>query len=564
MPDAILDGFFRAPAQAPLRLGFIAPQENGLLAAKRLADPERAIVTSTGRAPLVEPAPTINPGLAELRTFATDWLFRVHVIPAAIKVSNPVEGSPIRFLLWSAFPWPNPLDGIAAEGETGLELTVAAGVTWKGWEQREEGVIVTRAAPPIVSALYLFDFRHGEGTLTFEAERATVIKQHAQVPVVERLEWQTDVLRSVNGATQRVSVRRHPRRKLSYDILAASEQEIRELAIVLAGKIASPLVLPIWAEPCKLTAPTTGSPIVSASAALSELKAGDTAYLESADRSQGELVRVASVDRVAGTITLADPIVRTFAAGDYLYPCVIAYIPDGSGMDRFQTNAARARIEATVTERAPIVGNGATVPTYDGLPLLNRRPAINGTAAESYALNHELIDFGGAIASVSAEDIATVTRPRVYEIADQAELQFWRAFLAQVRGRSREFYTPTFRPNFVAAVSPPEGANEIFILAEPDTFSFWMDLSNRRDIYLEREDGSGVIRRVTAITDQGDGTLKASFAVPVRAVGDPAIVSISMLERARLASDSVEITHLNTGARIALSFEAGRNDGADV
>jgi hypothetical protein len=70
---------------------------------------------------------------------------------------------------------------------------------------------------------------------------------------------------------------------------------------------------------------------------------------------------------------------------------------------------------------------------------------------------------------------------------------------------------------------------------------------------------------VTAIADQLDGTVKASLSSPLPADMDtnPAF-SVSMLERARLATDNVEITHLTQGARIALTFEAGKNDGADL
>jgi hypothetical protein len=563
MSDGLFTGI-TAPA-APSLIGWQTPTANLELLPDTAAPYEAANVTGTPRATPVPLAAKWPLGFVEPSTFVTDILFRVHITPGAISVSSPVEGSPILFEIWNAFPWVNNLDSIFAEGNDGLELNFATGETWRAWQPKSKGIIVTKAAPPVVSASYLFDFRHDTATLAFQAQRATLIKQHAQVPIVERLEWETDVMRSINGVTQRVSVRRHPRRKLGYDILAASEQKIRELAVILADKLATPIILPLWAEPMRLTADTDGTPSLYADVQFAEVTAPQTGWLERADRTDGELVRIEAIDRNTGRVSLADPIVREFSEGDFLYPCVAAYLADGTGMSRYQTNAATAKIDGLVIDRVPLEGHGATVSTYDGLPLLDRRPAIDGTAAESYTLNHDTFDFGGAVITVSAEDLATITRPRVYEIDDQADLQFWRAFLGQVRGRAREFYTPTFRPNFGIAVPPEPLSAELLLQAEPDTFSFWLDLSNRRDIYIERTDGSGLIRRVTAIADQLDGTVKASLSSPLPADMDtnPAF-SVSMLERARLATDNVEITHLTQGARIALTFEAGKNDGADL
>ena len=560
----VLDQIVAAGQVPPARLvGWVSATANQALLPPAVADVGATETTPTPRAPYSEPAAKPAPGLAIPASYTTDFLYRVHVRPAALQVSSPVEGAPIEFQVWNAYPAPNVLDQIEAEGADGLELTFTLGATWRAWEERAEGVIVTRSAPPIVSAVFLFDFREGDGRLAFDAERATVIRQHAQVPIVERLEWQTDLLRSLDGRVQRVSVRRHPRRRLSFKIVPKSEQEIRELAVVLASKTAAPVVLPVWSEPCRLTGAASGSSVFC-DVSLSELSAGDSAWIERADRSDGELVRVESVDRGLGLVTLSDPLVRQFEAGDVLYPCVSAYLPDGSGLARRRVNVATATIEATVDGRAPLVGHGATVPTYDGLPLLDRRPAIERDAAESYALNFETIDFGGAIRTAAPEPVVTVKRPRLYDLADQSDLQFWRAFLAAVRGQSREFYTPTFRPNFVAVDQPTPGAAELLVAAEPDTFSFWMDLSNRKDIYIERADGAGIIRRVSSYSDQGDGTIRVSFTSSIAEAGDPPIVSLSMLERARLGSDTVEITHLAQGARLALTIETGRVDGADL
>lgn len=535
MSDTLLLGYAQ-PGEAGHRPGYTNPMHP-------ITGPFKAagvdlMSTGTARGAFQKPNPVRLSDFRIADTFASDFLYRIHVKPRAIKVSNPTEGAPVFFSVWSAYPWENPLDGITATGDTGLDLTLGVGEVFTGWQERVEGVI------------------------EFIAERATVIHQHAQVPVLERFEWKTDAMRSINGKVQRVSVRRNPRRTLNYDILLTNEQDLREIAITLAGKVAAPVVLPIWAEPIKLEGVAGVSKTILADASFSELKVGDTIWFERCDRGASELGRVAEIDRVGKTITVSDTIANSYAIGDYVYPCVSAFLPDGTGIQRHQTNAGRVKIEGTVTTRDSLVGHGATVQFYEGLPLLDRRPSIEGTAAESYEHHFETFDYGGVRTIVSPDPISTAKRPRIYEIDGQDELQFWRAFLAQIRGRVREFYTPTFRPNFLPAEQPGAGATEIIIAADPDYFSFWMDLVNRRDVYIERTDGSGFIQRIATVNDNLDGTISVAFGVPIWNPGEAPIYALSMLERARLATDTAEIVHLSNGAQISLTLESGIHDDA--
>jgi hypothetical protein len=497
-------------------------------------------------------------------TMASDFFYRVWVIPAVIEVDNPTEGAPIGFEIWSAFPWDNELDAINSTGADGLELTIAPGSDWNPWETVEAGVIVTREAPPLVQALFVFDFRHDETELEFTAERATIVGQHAEQGMIERLEWKTDVLRSINGKTQRSSVRRNPRRRLSFDIVATTEQELRELSATLAGRMTAPVVLPLWAEHMTLTADYAGGDTIFADCSFAEIVEGDSLYVERRDRSYAELARVTEVNRGAGTFTLSNALTASFSAGDVCYPAVSAWLPDGTAINRHQTAAGRITLEALVTQRQELVGHGATVSTYEGLPLLERRPLANGTVSESYATNGQRLDFGGSIVLASPEALATITRSRQYWIEDQADLQFFRAFLAQVRGRAREFYVPTYRPNFIPLEQPENGETDVVIEAEASQFQFWIDQTNRRDVYLERTDRTGEVLRVSGITDQGDNTLRVSFSSPIMAEGLAPILSFSIVERARLATDGVQIMHDDNGATLSLTFEAGINDDANI
>lgn len=151
------------------------------------------------------------------------------------------------------------------------------------------------------------------------------------------------------------------------------------------------------------------------------------------------------------------------------------------------------------------VGNGATLTTYESLPVWDRKLPVDSTVEDGVHGMTEILDHGGAPYALPTADRADWYR-RVRIVAGRrAAWQWFRLFMYAVRGCAGRFWLPTWR-NDLEYVSH----NGSTLVIDPGDFSAWWPRIHR-NVMIRQEDGTITYAEITAATG-GTLTLSASLS----------------------------------------------------
>lgn len=186
-------------------------------------------------------------------------------------------------------------------------------------------------------------------------------------------------------------------------------------------------------------------------------------------------------------------------------------------------------------------GAGATVATYDGRPLWDRRIQVQDTATDSIQSLAEIVDLGGIPISIGTATQPDWGRALLVNRELGAEFQWLKAFIAAVRGCQRAFWLPSYRADLVGASW--SGSN--LIVSGPDDvfggLASWWPLQRDR-IQVQQSDGTLVLAKITAAVDNHDGTMTLTLGTVQGTPTGAAITRLSWLELCRFDKPVFEIT----------------------
>ena len=516
----------------------------------------RAQTFVRGPAPIFQPDQSgrfLAGGLAA--GMLNDYYNRVIVIPQVLEVQNPVTGQDQPFSLWNAFLRSNQITARNDISATGLTNSALVGQTFRALQLRSFAVVVTPLAPSRVDATYEFTFTQGSTTFRFIAVRATAISIPPEGVSEQILEYQTDVFRSRNGLERRFALRSNaPRQSFGYEVIFDNDQERRELRQDLFRSALAQLVLPLWHEPFRLTAAAPqGTNTIVADFSLSDLQVGDQVYLETYFGDQNELNRVGAI--TATELTLESVTSADFPIRSAIYPTAAIQPEESQTVQYYPVNALRYQVAGIATSARNLGGNGATLTTHFGLPVLEREPSANDLVEESFTLRPEITDFGGAFDYFSAATFANMARQMEFRVRSRADFQYWKLFLDTIFGRRDPFLHATYQ-NDVVPVSFLAGGNGLTIQNTP-SLRRWLDSLGHQDLRIEVTPGPvEIYRRINSFTDNGDGTASLILNDVIPNLGPTTdIRAISLLPLVRLASDRVRFRHFNTFSIVNLTIE---------
>lgn len=183
------------------------------------------------------------------------------------------------------------------------------------------------------------------------------------------------------------------------------------------------------------------------------------------------------------------------------------------------------------------VGTGATVTTYDGHPVWDRRLSNKSTAQDSVHAMTEILDFGGVPYAIGTADEADWGRAVGFDangVNAMAEYQWLKLFLSTVKGRQKAFWLPTWRDD-MTFVSKAANTITISDTDGSDFFAWWP--AQRQHIQIWEADGTITYAEVTAAVDNG-ATITLTIGTTL-ASSD--VTMVSWLELCRFESDDFEL-----------------------
>ena len=488
---------------------------------------------------------TLAPG------FGADWYGRVHLIPTRIALGNLLQGQTRQVEVWNAHFVQRTLNTIDREGAAeGLELSGQADppLAFGPLLSRVYDLIIGLDGPPTIDARFTFRFQGGEAPgLEVSGSRIVVFAHSAQRPLVEVLEFLTDVLEGYSGREQRIMVRSRPRNLYRASYLAHGREAAR-LLNTLFGWHWRVFAVPQWQYARELLADLApGATAIPTDTSYSDLRAGGLVILWRAydDWEVGEILNVGA-RQVELVRALEDP---HPALGTWVAPVHLSIASDPIDHSRTEDGWTTVQVEWRSTETANLAAPDADLTLYKGLPVLaDANFAADVNAAEAVSAGYFLLDpgTGDFEVTVRREAPALQTAKR-WDTEDPAEAWAIRRLLYALRGRQRSFWLPTFRADFVLAATVSPSATTLEVeAAEYERFVNLAEPLKNIAVYLR--DGTIFYRELLGVGPLGANELLTIDSAFGRTVEPADVLRISFLVRSRLDTDAVEIVHDRAGA----------------
>ncbi len=368
------------------------------------------------------------------------------------------------------------------------------------------------------------------------------------------LTWQTNIVKSRSGLEQRIALFDMPGESYEGEILLTSDVELQQLRAHLRKRPNAVYLLPLRPEGLLIGAAFAG-PTFAVDTTYSDwmTTTGRRVMVEAPDGSYYTGVVQSLTPATPGPTVMAldtsPP--TTYPAGSRVYPLFAVNLLDNQPVGRYPVNAGRWPFSARALSDGPVpMGQGATLPTStDGRYILNRNPLNNTLTQEREVAGLSLLEFGGTHAISWAMPESDMHRVFSYSYRTQAERQFWKKFLYEIRGAQKRFYLPTWRTdiaNFVAW----DGSN-LLQFTVTSSFDYLGDWSTRTKLWLFYA-GNPTPQEVDVAQAYSVGPSTVEIETVQDALGLP--TGAMFLETVRLSAEEVPFEHEGPLTVVTLSF----------
>jgi len=377
-------------------------------------------------------------------------------------------------------------------------------------------------------------------------------------PVIERLEWKTDVLLAYGGSEQRVALRQTPRRSIEFGFLSGDATKRRVLEAQIWANGAQSWQLPIWTDAAPSTAAIiSGATTIAVDTTYRDFIAGGQALLLTDNSSL-----VVDIDSLTGSqLNLSAPVTGIWPIETMIIPVRPAHLEPSQSVSRFTGDSvygsARFLLDdiSSVTPAAPAA-------TYRSYPVLTISSNWTQDLTTEYQRKLDVVDFGnGGIYRDDESGLPVLVQSHVWALEGRAAIYAFRRWLYARRGRLSALWIPSFMPD-VVLVAPVDSAAVQFDVAFAGYTDLYSQSINRRDLRIELVDGSVFYRRIIAssVVDANTEQLTINSALGVD-VAPSDIARISFMMFGRLDTDAVELAwYWGDYVEVKANFRSMNND----
>lgn len=398
--------------------------------------------------------------------------------------------------------------------------------------------------------------------VTFEVRtvgrRVLLLFAEPQNGGIEDLYFATDLMRSKNGQEQAFSLRLAPFSEIQYTLRHDASLDWQRMtieALLVGGNPLLPYGMQLWYEAEKITtAAGSGDTTVNIDTRYMQIEAGDSFVFTTPNRVNV----IAEIDSfTASDITFTQPLGTALPLDTYGMPVRFGHLADMPrlefGQKNLQDTALKLRTEAdhdlSTYPNSTYFDFHASDNKSPNRPIIRKR-GLSGRTARGmiYRETQELDGITGRVFVTGTEPLGEwITDLTVY-CRSKAEIYAWREFLHYVRGSWGTFYLPSFQ-NDLPLDQPITLGGNTFEIPYMGIEAFFNGQAPYRDLRFELEDGSVEYKRITQVTDNGNGTETVTVDSVIGSVGFSAIDStvISFMRLCRIDGDTAKFVHLYLG-----------------
>lgn len=492
-----------------------------------------------------------------------DWYERIHVYPLELDLGNIVSVQQREIVTWNAYFVERTLNDVVPLNDEGLTLTEpgATPLVYAPLQQYDFTLQIDTEGPAVVDATYTFDFDVIDYEVHVTGVRIVAWKWEPNWinPVIERLEWSTDVMAAYDGSEQRRSLRGWPRQQweFTFDLADEVRREFENIMYAWGGRV---WALPVWIDldvlEQDLSAGAVTIPIAGGTTdrdyheeGLGVIIAPDGTY---------ESFEVTAVG--ANSVDIVTPLVAAYPTGSRIYPARTARLQDPRATARYHRNYARGLALLRTVEQ--IEREELTETLYREHPVMERAPNWREAPEIDYARKLATLDFGYGQDRIQDEaELALPVHSFRWTMLDRDEADYFRKWLYARKGRCKGVWLPTWSDDLVLVDTITTSELNIDVRACGLTYFAQGDV-HRRDIRIELTDGTVYYRRVTGFVVVDANTERMTMNALLPQQVDPEEVErISWMHYVRLDTDTIELAWSSPAhAEATLIFRGPRND----
>lgn len=371
----------------------------------------------------------------------------------------------------------------------------------------------------------------------------------------EQLIFKTDLMRSKDGKEQSFSLRVAPRTVVRYVFQFTSEQDkdrTRIETILFGGAPVLALGVQLWWEARPITsAVSSGATLIPCDPSNFSVVAGDTVVFALPDGTFATGTYSADASPANG-ILLDVGVTQDLPLGTFIMPVRFGHL-NSSNLSIARNNLETITVELLLEGDRDLSAINTTY--FDTHPLdsperyiLKERCTV-GTLSANISREEQRIDSEtGRVYVTGTEPLGEYSTNVVVYTNTYEELYAWRQFLHLQRGSWGTFYAPTFQNDLPLFTDLSLGGNT-FIVPFMGISTFLDGDPPKRDLRIVTSDGTVYYRRITLVTDNGNGTETITVDSVIGSVGTSAIdeTTISWMHLVRIAGDVASFNHIFLG-----------------
>jgi hypothetical protein len=488
-------------------------------------------------------------------TYATDILNHWLIIPSTLLLGNLLGDQTRTVEIANLYSVTHQIDSITNNmGVGGLlptlgSLPISVGAS----SSYSLEVQISSTGPPTLNGNITLTFDIGGSiVLPVTGQRVTLFPWDPEQFYTEELQWKTDIIEAYNGTEQRISVRRNPRQKLTYEVFFTDPVQDAQARIVLFAWLPRVWGVPIWWEQQAMTAEMPiGTSIIAVNTANADYRVGGLVFVQ----NPAKQYEAFEISALTGTqITVDSLAANDYPVGSKVMPCRTAYAKTQTTHSAYITGAEKVTVEFTTLDNINLADiTGWTL--YQGLPVLSDINYVENTLAEGMDRHGVTVidNASGQIYQVASTDRSRPKTVKSWWTTYQADIWTIRKLVHWMQGSQQVVWLPTNRNDLIVAETY-EGGSTNLTISNVGLYLYAVNGSGGMrpfgDIRVTLVSGATVLVQILGSTIGGSpneeilslsGSLSSSTLIPAQ------IARVEFLQLMRIADDKVVLTHDHPG-----------------
>lgn len=443
-----------------------------------------------------------------------------------------------RLLSWTVAG----LEGITIENADGAPVRYGPGQS----RAYTVGVAASGAAQLAGSITFNFAGLPAGSAVNITGSRLTVFsfEPNWREPVVENLEWLTDILTAYNTTEQRLGLRSSPRRSMKFLFTFEGTTKVGSLHSLLWGWMNRAFAVPVWTDWQPLASPVAaGASSITVSTTRRDFYAGGLVLLWR-NHYTWEIAEVLTLS--SGALALKSPTLSSWAAGDRIIPIRLGRLSkNGLTISRPTSTIAEASVSFSFEVGTAVSANRLGIsswPQFQGLDVLTAVPNATDEASEEWTGTVDPVDFEkGSWLVVPHAEAPIVSRPYSWLLKTRTEIMNFLAFLETRCGMLVPFWMPSWSIDMVQVQDISADDLNLKIRGIGFTKYYAMNANRTALILFPVDNSAPIIKTITGSSEDGlneNISLDTSFGTP-KPVGS--FKAISFLTYCRMDQDNFEL-----------------------